>query len=288
MAVRAAPGLQGALKAEATYKDASAMGGYVMQILPMVHFNDNTWHATTERAIIDPVVSSFFRMHGDRAFLKNLCTVLGFSKEDTDYLGRWQAKASDGYIRYSRQKVHYLQRAAAEAMRISPHRVDESIARLELVKHLRARDWSEESAWQHAGRLKCFEFVSGTQTGAVASPITGPEAMIADIAGPAVGPSTPDSVSSLSDVNSDDERLLLNSSFYWINVSPKKGIRTLHKGNCKRCRFNDNSEEVISLRSAEYHTQCVSCFSDLNDMDEGHSTDGTSSTESEQLSEHEV
>ena len=118
--------------------------------LPVPRKTNGGWELNRSILLLPDGLESFFSGHSPRNFLTSVAAVVGFSKDERAYLGRWSMGmvSSEEYVRTSRQIVFKIQKEVNRALvegAPNPYLEDETIDRL-----LQAA----ESRGMNAARLK--------------------------------------------------------------------------------------------------------------------------------------
>ena len=81
-----------------------------------------TWSTVDTTLLLPDGLEQFFTGHSPRNFMTSVAAVLGFSKDQRAYLGRWTMGmvSSEEYVRTSRQVVTLIQKTVNEAI-VSGH-----------------------------------------------------------------------------------------------------------------------------------------------------------------------
>ena len=83
---------------------------------------------------IQPAIAHFWTQHSGRAFMPSSTVVLGFSKEEQNFLGGWQAQASDRYARVPKLRVRNTQKAVVQTIQKNDR--DDPLGEAETLTHL--------------------------------------------------------------------------------------------------------------------------------------------------------
>ena len=76
------------------------------------------------------------------------------AKDQTEFVGRWRATASDEYVRTARAAVYKIQRLVTDAAAVRPEAFEEEEARLGLTQYLRERGVAEQDISAQLLRLQ--------------------------------------------------------------------------------------------------------------------------------------
>ena len=115
--------LAGCLQAELRYDTGFAMLNRILTAI-----------ALRGDVRILPSVAHFWTPHSSRAFMPSSTAALGFSQEERNFLGGWQAQASDRYARVAKLRVRNMQRAVVETIQKNDR--DDPLGEGETFTHL--------------------------------------------------------------------------------------------------------------------------------------------------------
>jgi hypothetical protein len=113
-------------RAPASYEDMARWSRAVLRELRKPRWEKDVGWKETSLPLYPPEVALYWTEHSERNVLNSWAAVLGHSKDDRDYIGRWVPEQSDDYMRTARAKVFAVQSQVSAAIRGAPDRVDES------------------------------------------------------------------------------------------------------------------------------------------------------------------
>ena len=250
------------------------------------------WDVNMGSHLLPDGLEKFFTGHSPRNFLTSVAAVLGFSKDERAYLGRWMmgSVSAEEYVRTSRQVIYKIQRSVNRALlegRDEQYFEDEQIDRLCAFA---------ESTGANPNRIRKRHSVMNNVSGRCclggiypALEINLEEREVVD--------------NFIDDDDDKTERVAFHSrkdaegtgvvTKYFITVSRRVGLRKLHLTGC--FVRPDRCLEVIyadHVNSEDFDSICKPCKRRMlteggKDQAESSSTASSSSTESGQAREEE-
>jgi hypothetical protein len=120
------------------FMSPAGLGGAISKLLGTLSVPRRTglgWELMPAQHLLPDNLETFFSRHSPRNFVTSVAAALGFSKDESAYLGRWSMGmvSSEDYVRTSRQVIYKIQKAVNKSLvdgSGGPFHEDESINRL--------------------------------------------------------------------------------------------------------------------------------------------------------------
>ena len=253
----------------------------------------------SDESLLPRLLSNFWTPHSGRAFLPSAATVIGFSKEDRDYLGGWSAQGSDRYARVAIGRISNMQKSVISAIHAKtsdPLGEDETLSEMETYLLEKGANESDISSWMRKLSSGSKQFSQPVPDSLVSSTPESDEILEQDLI-EIEAPGKPDKrrKGDRSRYDGTDPKTLrlqtrseLPDGFY-ISRSGKKRIRTLHQlGSCFMVPGVDYLDYIFLGRSfphsGTFDNVCKQCAKKGVHV----STDSSATETSSSTSEEEV
>ena len=247
--------LEGAVRRPADYEAMKAFCLAVQDDLRVPEWNPLTkaW-AEGDDYLFLPGVSTLWSAHSPRGMMPSFAADIGLSKEDRDFLAKWQGDGSDAYARNARAAVARVQKAIMRQLRQDPDTLDEGELHERIEVHVAAKGFESGQILEQVHRLRWYTVESDVE--ATAETSVDPQTQVMDV--PEGEPSKRARTGETEEVVAD--RLL---------AFTKSGCITLHRlgEGCHRARSPETHfgkwQAVSEPDRSEYSHRCKVCFGQL-------------------------
>ena len=242
-----------------------------------------SWDVTPNQLLLPDGLEKFFTGHSPRNFMTSVAAVIGFSRDERAFLGRWSmgTVSAEEYVRTSRQVVFKIQRAVNRTLiEGGPEEFFEDELIDKLCKF--AEDQGANPS-RIAKRHRVLSIVSGRNCLGGVYPALEVEARDAELVSDFLDEDHEESVDRIAQ---KELSLVEKQSKYFVIVSRRAGLKRLHMSGChvkpSRCL------EVLYLDavdSGDFDSICRSCKRRMlaesgKDHQESSSTASSTSTDS--------